>query len=71
MQNAVLIAENLYWLGGSDRKLSFFEGLYPVPRGISYNAYLLMDEKTVLFATVDSAVGDAFLNNLETALGGL
>ncbi len=70
MKNAVLIAENLYWLGGSDRKLSFFEGLYPVPRGISYNAYLLMDEKTVLFDTVDSAVGDAFLNNLEAALGG-
>lgn len=70
MQNAILVAENLYRIGGNDRRISLFEGLYPVPRGMSYNAYVLLDEKTVLFDTVDSSVSDGFLESLEGVLAG-
>ncbi len=70
MQNTIRIAEDLTYLGGNDRRLALFESAYPVPRGVSYNAYLLTDEKTVLFDTVDSAVADLFFENLAHALGG-
>ena len=70
MQNTIRIAEDLTCLGGNDRRLALFESAYPVPRGVSYNAYLLTDEKTVLFDTVDSAVADLFFENLAHALGG-
>ena len=63
------ITEDLYWIGGNDRRLALFENIYPIPRGVSYNAYLLMDEKTVLLDTVDKSVSDVFLENLEHLLG--
>ena len=69
MQNCQELAAGLYYLGGNDRRLALFESAYPVPRGVSYNAYLLKDEKTVLFDTVDIAVGDFFFDNLACALG--
>jgi flavorubredoxin len=47
-----------------------FEGVYSVPDGVSYNSYLLLDEKTVLFDTVDQAVESVFVENVEYALGG-
>ena len=50
------ITSDLIWLGGSDRRLALFENVYPIPRGVSYNAYLLRDEKTALLDTVDSAI---------------
>ena len=50
------IKDDLFWVGGSDRRLALFENAYPIPNGISYNSYLLLDEKTVLFDTVDRAV---------------
>ena len=64
------VKENLTWIGGNDRRLSLFEGVYSVPHGVSYNSYLLMDEKTVLFDTVDKAVGKTFFENLEHVLKG-
>ena len=63
------VTDDLYWVGGNDRRLSLFEGVYQVPRGVSYNSYLLIDEKTVLFDTVDRAVADVFFENLEALLG--
>ena len=63
------ITEDLYWIGGNDRRLALFENVYPIPRGVSYNAYLLMDEKTVLLDTVDKSVSDVFLENLGHLLG--
>ncbi|MEA4932635.1 MAG: FprA family A-type flavoprotein, partial [Lawsonibacter sp.] len=47
------VTENLYWVGANDHRLALFENAYPIPRGVSYNSYLLLDEKTVLFDTVD------------------
>lgn len=64
------IHEDLYWLGASDRRLAKFENVFPIPRGVSYNAYLVLDEKTVLLDTVDKAVGERFFENLEFALAG-
>jgi len=62
--------ENLLWVGANDRRLAMFEGVYSVPDGVAYNAYLLLDEKTVLFDTVDKAVQHRFLENLAEGLSG-
>ncbi len=64
------ITEELLWVGGNDRRLAMFEGVYSVPRGVSYNSYLLLDEKTVLFDTVDRSVAKVFLENVAYGLGG-
>ena len=64
------ITEDLLWLGASDQRIALFENVYPVPRGISYNAYLLLDEKTVLFDTVDRSVAGQFFENLTYGLQG-
>ena len=64
------VTEDLVWVGADDRRLMMFEGIYPVPQGVSYNSYLLLDEKTVLFDTVDEAVEKQFLENVEAALHG-
>ncbi len=70
MHNAVLVSENLYWIGGNDRRISLFESAFPVPHGVSYNAYVLCDEQTVLFDTVDNAVSDVFFDGLTHVLEG-
>ena len=70
MHNTVAVFEDLFYVGASDRRLSLFENVYPVPRGVSYNSYLLLDEKTALFDTVDHAVSEQFLENVEHVLGG-
>ncbi|MGH4137839.1 FprA family A-type flavoprotein [Clostridium sp.] len=64
------ITEDLYWVGGNDRRLALFENIHPIPRGVSYNSYLLMDEKTVLFDTVDWSICRQFIENIEAVLGG-
>jgi flavorubredoxin/flavin reductase (DIM6/NTAB) family NADH-FMN oxidoreductase RutF len=64
------ITDDLVWVGANDRRLAMFEGVYSVPNGVSYNSYLLKDEKTVLFDTVDKAVRQRFLENLTEALNG-
>ncbi|MDR1147018.1 MAG: flavin reductase [Spirochaetaceae bacterium] len=69
MHNERLINDGIYWIGGNDRRLSLFEGVYPSPRGVSYNSYLVMDDKTVLLDTVDKAVSAVFFENLEFLLG--
>ena len=64
------ILSDLIWTGADDRRLSCFEGVYGVPNGVSYNSYLLLDEKTVLFDTVDKAVARTFFENVAYGLGG-
>ena len=64
------ITPDMYWVGGSDRRLALFENAYPIPNGIAYNAYVVLDEKTVLLDTVDVSVGEQFFENLEHVLGG-
>jgi flavorubredoxin/flavin reductase (DIM6/NTAB) family NADH-FMN oxidoreductase RutF len=64
------VTDDLVWVGANDRRLALFEGVYSVPTGVSYNSYLLLDEKTVLFDTVDKAVRQRFLENIEKTLKG-
>lgn len=64
------ITNDITWVGGNDRRLAMFEGVYSVPDGISYNAYLLLDDVTVLFDTVDKAVDKVFFENINYVLGG-
>ena len=64
------ITEDMYWIGGNDRRLALFENVYPIPRGVSYNSYVVLDEKTVLLDTVDSAVAGIFFENLKNVLAG-
>ena len=70
MHNTRKVTADLIWLGASDRRLALFENVYPIPNGISYNSYLLLDAKTVLFDTVDSAIRQQFFANLQYALNG-
>ena len=70
MQCIRKINKDLTWIRANDRQLALFENVYPIPRGVSYNSYLLTDEKTVLLDTADAAVGQQFFENLEQALQG-
>ncbi|EKN43196.1 metallo-beta-lactamase/flavodoxin, partial [Clostridium botulinum CFSAN001627] len=63
------ITEDLYWVGGNDRRLALFENIHPIEKGVSYNSYLLLDEKTVLFDTVDWSICRQFLENIKGVLG--
>ncbi|TQI68467.1 FprA family A-type flavoprotein [Clostridium sp. KNHs216] len=64
------VTENLYWVGGNDRRLALFENIHPIPRGVSYNSYLLLDKQAVLFDTVDWSACRQFLENVEYLLDG-
>ena len=64
------ISEDVLYIGCSDRRLALFESAYPIPNGVSYNSYLILDEKTVLMDTVDKSCSGQFFQNLEAALDG-
>lgn len=64
------ITDTIYWVGGSDRRLALFENLFPIPRGVAYNSYLIMDEKTALMDTVDTSISRQFLDNIAYVLDG-
>ena len=70
MFNIRNITKDLIYLGCSDRRLALFESAYPIKDGVSYNSYLLKDEETVLFDTVDKACAEQFYENLEAGLAG-
>lgn len=64
------VNEDITWVGGNDRRLAMFEGVYSIPDGVSYNSYLILDEKTILFDTVDKAVAKVFFENVAHVLDG-
>ena len=70
MHNIRKITDNLTWVGANDRRLAMFEGVYSVPKGVSYNSYLLQDREIVLFDAVDKAVHNRFIENLNFVLDG-
>lgn len=70
MHNVRKVTEDLYWVGGDDHRLHLFENIHPIPRGVSYNSYLLLDKKTVLFDTVDWSIGRQFIENIQAVLDG-
>ena len=70
MYNVKKITENLFWVGANDRRIALFEGVYHAPQGVSYNSYILLDDKTVLLDTVDKAVTHQFMENVAHVLNG-
>ena len=64
------VTDDLYWVGANDHRTTLFENIHPIPKGVSYNAYLLLDEETVLFDTVDWSVCRQMMENLEYLLEG-
>ena len=70
MQNTQIIGNDLIYVGVSDRRTALFENVYPIPRGVSYNSYVLLDEKTALMDTADLTVSEQFFENVEAALNG-
>lgn len=70
MLKPIQIKEDLFYIGVNDRTKHLFENLWPLPKGVSYNSYLIVDEKTALFDTVDVCYSDTFLQKLDTALAG-
>ena len=64
------VTSDLYWVGANDHRLALFENCFPIPRGVSYNAYVILDEKTALLDTADASVGAQFLENVAAALDG-
>ncbi len=66
----MIIADDILYVGVNDTKIDLFEGQYPVPDGISYNSYILIDEKIAVMDSVDGAFGDEWISNVKSALGG-
>jgi len=64
------IAPHVFWVGGSDRRLELFENMFPLPGGVAYNSYLIMDEKVALLDTVDSSITRQYFENIEHILDG-
>ncbi len=63
------VTDDLYWVGANDHRLHLFENIHPIPRGVSYNSYLLLDQQTVLFDTIDWSACRQLLENIEYLLG--
>lgn len=70
MHSTRKVKDDLIYVGGSDRRLSRFENLFPIPKGVSYNSYVLLDEKTVLFDTADESISRQYIENVVHALKG-
>lgn len=69
MQNKKL-TESVYYVGADDKTLDLFEGQYVIPEGISYNSYVIMDDKIAVMDTVDKRATDEWFQNLEEVLNG-
>lgn len=68
--SATAIKNDIFWIGGDDRTASIFEGAFPIPEGVSYNSYVIMDEKTVLLDSCDASIAAKFWRNLRQTLNG-
>ena len=64
------VSENIHWVGGSDRRLALFENIFPISRGVSYNSYVITDEKTAVIDTADSSISEQFIENVMHVLNG-
>lgn len=70
MDNIRKIADGLFCTGVNDRRIALFENVYPVEHGVSYNSYVLLDEKNVLFDTADGGFTAKYLENVAACLNG-
>ncbi len=70
MNIAQQITDHIYWVGGSDRRIALFENMFPLPNGVAYNSYIIMDEKVAIIDSVDSAITQQFFENILHVLDG-
>ena len=70
MHNTVKVTDKVYWVGGNDRRTSHFENMWPIPNGISYNSYLIIDEKVALVDTIEFGSSDDYLDKIEELIDG-
>ena len=66
----VIITDSVLYVGVDDKTLDLFESQYIIPNGVSYNSYVILDEKVTVMDTVDARATDEWLSNLEVALAG-
>ena len=66
----ITITNDIFYIGADDKEIRIFEGQYDVPNGMSYNSYLIKDEKNVVLDTIDKRVTNTWLENLEKQLNG-
>lgn len=64
------VTEDIFYMGVNDRETELFENMWPLPKGVAYNSYLIVDEKTALMDTVKSISTDEFMEKLERVLQG-
>lgn len=64
------VSKDTFYVGASDRRIALFENIYPLLDGVSYNSYVIMDEKTCLLDTVDPSVREIFLEKVDDVLNG-
>jgi len=69
MHNGKAIVKDVYWVGMNDRRTALFEGIWPIPRGVSYNSYLILDEKVALIDTVKDLSVCGYVKRLKHLLG--
>ena len=70
MYNVRQITNDIWWCGANDHRLHLFENIHPIPQGVSYNCYVLLDEKTALFDTVDWSACRQMIENIYHVLNG-
>jgi flavorubredoxin len=70
MYSKIQVSNKIYWLGVNDRRKALFENIWPLPEGVCYNSYLIVDEQTALIDTVDFCAGQSFLDTVEQYLDG-
>lgn len=64
------ISDDIFYIGVNDHRIDLFEGQYPVPHGMSYNSYVIMDEKIAVMDTVDAGFTEEWLLKLSSVLSG-
>lgn len=69
MNRPIKITEDTFWVGVNDRETDLFESLWPIPRGISYNAYLIRDKKVALVDTVKKSYLPNLLDKIRELIG--
>lgn len=66
----IKLSEDIYWIGTNDRRTSLSENYWPLPNGVAYNSYLVLDEKVTLLDTVSMGTMDSYLEKLKEILNG-
>jgi len=69
MYNTVKVTDKVYWIGANDRRTNLFENMWPLPYGVSYNSYLIVDDKIALVDTLEQGSADDYLEKIEERIG--